>query len=208
MLQKIAYFDERLFLWLNNNLRSPLSDIFLGYSTWLGDGLVLFPLCLILAFIFDRPHFKRNVVLLAVVLVVSGLINSSLKDYFDRMRPLAKFGGWKESGVWHPGPNETYTVMFKPFMYGSFPSGHCASFFGAVTLFGIFYRRLTAGLLFLGLIVMVSRVYVGAHFPLDTVGGAVIGALTAFVVFRAYLASLPLLSKFWGDAGEVKRTRL
>ncbi|MBI4431708.1 MAG: phosphatase PAP2 family protein [Candidatus Omnitrophica bacterium] len=208
MLENIAYFDEQLFLFLNNNLRSPFGDIYFGYSTWLGDALVLYPLCVFLAFLFDRPHFKRNIILITIVLILGGLINSALKDHFNRMRPLAKFGGWKESGLWYPGPNEKFTIMFRPFMYGSFPSGHCAAFFGAVAIFSLLYRKLTGLLLLLGLIIMLSRVYVGAHFPLDTVGGAAIGALTAFAVFRSYLVLFPSISKLGGDAGVVKRTRL
>ena len=208
MLEKIAYFDERLFLTINNGLRSPFGDLFLGYSTWLGDGAVLFPLSLILAFMFDRPHFKRNAVLISITLLLGGLISSYLKDYFDRMRPLAKFGGWKESGLWHSGPNEKFTIMFKPFMYNSFPSGHCAAIFGVATIVSFLYRRLTGLMFLLGFIVMLSRIYVGVHFPLDTVGGAVIGTLTGFVVFKLYLALLPSISKLRGDAGAVKRTRL
>lgn len=208
MLEKIAYYDERLFLKINNSLRSPFGDIFLGYSTWLGDGAVLFVASVILAYVFDRPHFKRNFILISVALLLGGLMSTSLKAYFDRMRPLAKFGGWRESGLWHPGPHEKFTIMFEPFMYNSFPSGHCAGFFSVATIVSLLYKRLS-GLMFLtGFIVMLSRIYVGVHFPLDTLGGAAVGALSGFIVFKIYRALPPSISKFWGDAGAVKRTRL
>lgn len=58
--------------------------------------------------------------------------------------------------------------------YG-FPSNHAANTFAAAMLLSAFYPRLTASAFLIAALVGYSRVYVGAHFPLDVLGGAAIG---------------------------------
>jgi undecaprenyl-diphosphatase len=56
------------------------------------------------------------------------------------------------------------------------PSGHAStSFAGAVVLTAL-VRRAAPALFVLALLVAVSRVYVGVHYPLDVVAGAALGA--------------------------------
>lgn len=205
MLETIAQFDQQLFLTLNNDFRSLFGDIFLGYTTWLGDGFVLYIVGFLISWKWDRPHLKRNAVLLLVAVLLAGLCAHFLKEHFQRLRPLGKFGGWKGDGFWDSGPNETYHVMFRPLMYKSFPSGHCLATFSAVSLFSSLYPRRTFLFIFVGIVVMISRVYVGAHFPLDTVAGALLGTALGYFIYRIHPV---LLSRLWGDAGAVKRTRL
>jgi undecaprenyl-diphosphatase len=63
-----------------------------------------------------------------------------------------------------------------------FPSGHAAV---AAALTFVVWRHLGprwgAAALGVALIVMLGRMYVGAHLPLDLVGGAALGAVTAGV---------------------------
>ena len=65
----------------------------------------------------------------------------------------------------------------------SFPSDHATLMFAlAVSLLLSPLRRFGLALLPLGLAVGWGRVYLGAHFPLDILGGAVLGALCALIV--------------------------
>ncbi|MDP3725155.1 MAG: phosphatase PAP2 family protein [Nanoarchaeota archaeon] len=66
----------------------------------------------------------------------------------------------------------------------SFPSGHAILFF-ALSFFLLFFAK-KAGVLFLfaSLVVSLFRVVAGAHYPSDILGGMVLGALAAFIVFQ------------------------
>ncbi len=68
-----------------------------------------------------------------------------------------------------------------------FPSSHASNLFAQATLFSWAYPRLTAAVFALASVVGFSRVYLGKHYPLDVLGGAVFGALCgalAIVVLR------------------------
>jgi undecaprenyl-diphosphatase len=64
----------------------------------------------------------------------------------------------------------------------SFPSGH-ATFFMALA-FSIFYFHKKAGYFFIAcaLVIGVARIMAGVHYPVDILGGFVLGALIAYLV--------------------------
>ena len=64
----------------------------------------------------------------------------------------------------------------------AFPSGH-ATFFMALA-FSIFFFHKKAGYVFMffALVIGVSRIIVGVHFPVDILGGLILGVLVAYLV--------------------------
>jgi undecaprenyl-diphosphatase len=66
----------------------------------------------------------------------------------------------------------------------SFPSGHAATSFAAATIMSFAFPRLAPFLFVLAALVAWSRVYVGVHYPLDIIGGAVLGVLVAIALRR------------------------
>lgn len=66
----------------------------------------------------------------------------------------------------------------------SFPSGHAAFYFGLSTIVYFYNKKL--GILFLvsSLLISVSRVFVGVHWPSDIMAGAIIGVFSGWLIMR------------------------
>ncbi|MDP9285952.1 MAG: phosphatase PAP2 family protein [Actinomycetota bacterium] len=59
----------------------------------------------------------------------------------------------------------------------SFPAGHAATAFAGAVVLSVVAPRLAPAFLGLAVLIAISRVYVGVHYPTDVLAGAVLGAL-------------------------------
>ena len=65
----------------------------------------------------------------------------------------------------------------------SFPSGHAAFFFAMATAIYFYNKKWGIGFFIGAILITISRVIAGVHYPSDIIGGMVVGILTACVVF-------------------------
>ena len=79
----------------------------------------------------------------------------------------------------------------------SFPSNHATNHFGiAVFLICVFYRRWKAILpigLFWASLVCFAQIYVGVHYPIDILAGAILGTCIAFFTYYIYKKFKPAI---------------
>ena len=66
----------------------------------------------------------------------------------------------------------------------SFPSGHAATSFACATVLAFAAPRLAVPLYLLAVAIAYSRVYVGVHYPIDVLGGAILGVAVATALLR------------------------
>jgi undecaprenyl-diphosphatase len=103
-----------------------------------------------------------------IAIALSDVSAMALKAVIDRPRPPLRYA-------------EPKTLVSLPHD-GSFPSGHAATSFAAATMLSFAFPRLAPLLYVLAAAVAFSRVYVGVHYPLDVIAGAILGVLVAVVV--------------------------
>ena len=75
----------------------------------------------------------------------------------------------------------------------SFPSDHTTLAFAVAIAVWQFNRRAGIALLIFGVLVAVARVFVGAHYPGDVIGGAVLGAITSLIILS--LVEVPVMRR-------------
>ena len=140
-------------------------------------GFIWWVLALITAvFPARRPAAWRLLLALIFTFVIS---DYALKPIFDRPRPFDSIPA-------------LVVVDARP-RTPSFPSGHAAmAMAGAIA--GARMLPLTAWVLWpLAVVVAISRVYVGVHWPSDVIAGAAVGAACAWFVLGGRLCYKPII---------------
>jgi undecaprenyl-diphosphatase len=205
-MDSVETFNLWLFFFINNDLKSPLGDVLLGYTTYLGDGWILFPVslfCLVWFGRHDWKQFRWHLAVIVVAAALGGICVQSLKSFFQSPRPLSFFEGAIQNG------SVMVNVMFDKLYSRSFPSGHSQTALTFATFFAWVIglqrtwspRQITAAqtmCFVLAVVTSLSRVYVGAHFPRDIVAGAALGvALTklTILIFSRWIPQKTMMTK-------------
>lgn len=155
--------NVQLFQLLNHSL-SPIGLGFWSHLTMLGDTTL--GLMLILPFVGRRPDIVWKFVLAAVL---ASLWSHGLKSIFSSLRP---------AGVL---PLDSFQIFGPVLAHNAFPSGHTTTIFllaGLVCLHSV-KEGMKWAILGLALLVALSRIACGAHWPLDVLGGMLGGWLSA-----------------------------
>jgi undecaprenyl-diphosphatase len=177
LIQRIAELDLRWFLYLNsfhNDYWDTIMLMITRKETWL-------PFYAIILFFIIKNYRSKwwiIVLFLALDVLLADQISVLFKDTFQRFRPV------HNPDIEHM----VHNVLRKGGLYG-FVSSHAANAF-AITIFltRIFRNRgFWVLMIFWSLIFSYSRIYSGVHYPLDIVGGAFLGWLIGFGVYKAMM---------------------
>ncbi|MGB4761903.1 MAG: phosphatase PAP2 family protein [Candidatus Saccharimonas sp.] len=166
----LASFDATIGNWIHT-LPAWLHGLMYSVS-FIGQPLITIPIVVAIGILATTAQQYRLLIASIVALGTYG-VNSILKELFHRARPDT---GYAEQMIL-----ETY----------SFPSGHAASsvvIFGLIALIAWYSLpqpyALIAAILLVVLILLIglSRVYLGAHYPTDVVIGWCVGLVGLAII--------------------------
>ncbi|MDR2801974.1 MAG: 1-acylglycerol-3-phosphate O-acyltransferase, partial [Prevotellaceae bacterium] len=176
MLDFIITIDKQVFLFLNSLHCAWLDPLMLfasGKWSWvlLYAGMLFF-------FFWKRPWKAGVLAFLAVALTfaLTDQLGGVIKHAVLRPRPCQELAGL------------LYSLEDCGGRFASFVSNHAANMFGSATISALIFRKrhYTVGIYAWAALVAYSRIYVGKHYPLDLLGGALLGITLGYLVFLLY----------------------
>jgi undecaprenyl-diphosphatase len=175
MIEQILEFDKNLFIFLNN----------LGNETWdwfwifITNKFSMIPFYIFMVYVLFRAFgtaFWRPFLFTILTVVLCDRISVELfKKVFERLRPTH---------------DESMIGLFRALegkggLY-TFVSSHATNVFGMTTWFYLLLKDKYPAVKWMfvwAAIVAYSRVYVGKHYPIDILGGAILGYFIGRFVF-------------------------
>lgn len=160
-------------------LLNPLHFKFLDYlfrgATFLGDGIFIISLAIVLWFL-KRKHLSLMIV---AGYVISGIPVQVIKTLVDAPRPALFL-----KSIHYLHFVEGVTLH----NYNSFPSGHTASVFALALILSIYFKNKWSSLILLLLAAAVgySRIYLSQHFLEDVTVGSIIGVLSGMAAWLLF----------------------
>lgn len=168
MEEILVNLEGPILLWIQEYIRNEFLTPVVTFITHLGDSGFIWILLTVICLVFART--RKTGVLLTFSLLLNFLVNNLvLKNLVARTRPYEAVEGLHR--------------IIEAQSDFSFPSGHTGcSFAAAVVLFVVCPRKVGIPAMILAVLIALSRLYVGVHFPTDVLGGAIIGTAAALFV--------------------------
>ncbi len=182
LMNKLESIDRAIVLFVNG-LHTPLLDEIMWF---LSGRFSLIPLYLLLLILLKSQNSWRNTFIILSGLTLSILLADQIsvhlfKNGFERYRPSHNEELKPLLHFYEVKPGEYYQGG----KYG-FVSSHAANFFALIAFIFPFYKEIKnwilAGLILVGILVAISRIYLGVHYFSDVLVGATLGILVGFSI--------------------------
>lgn len=163
-LNKLVRMDIAIFNFFNQKLKCMALDLIMPLFTHLAGFTSVVGICLI--FSLSIPSVPGRNILGAVFF--AQLAAQTIKFMFKRIRPHIKLSG--------------VNIFDKLMQYDpSFPSAHTATIVALAGVIAIKHPLFFLPLVILCVLVGISRIYLGQHYPSDVIFGAAIGIIASII---------------------------
>jgi membrane-associated phospholipid phosphatase len=168
MIEQLRSIDTSLFITINQGLSNQLFDAIMPVITSVKYWIPLYVVGILwLLYMRTRNSIKCAIVLLIGILISDPLNSRVIKEIVNRERPCNTM---TDVNLRIPKPGGK-----------SFPSSHAVNNAMAAIILIRYFPSLRYYVILLAFIIGFSRVYVGAHYPFDILGGFIIGTILGLV---------------------------
>jgi undecaprenyl-diphosphatase len=185
MLEQLIHYDQELFLLINQVFSNPFFDwlmpILRNPYTWA-------PLYLFLIIFLIRNYKKKGIVMLVFFIMTFGIADSTssslIKPEVMRIRPCNDVL-FKDQVKLRVRCGSGY----------SFPSSHATNHFALGMFLLVIFRKRWKPIIWLSLgwaaSISFAQIYVGVHYPIDILMGALLGSIIGILTASIFLYFQP-----------------
>ena len=179
--------DSSLFYFINSTLSNSIFDFMFVPLHKPQNHLILILLFLSILIYYIYNYRKKGLFILMLTIfgfIITDFTGSIIKNFELRKRPYMI-----EEEVRIPNgikiikdQNNNYkeTESSKK----SFPSNHASNIFFICSFLSYIYKNKKKYFISFAILVSISRVYIGVHYPLDIISGAIIGITISFIIIK------------------------
>jgi membrane-associated phospholipid phosphatase len=175
--EKLEKLDQWLFIQVNSHFTNPFFDAVMPFMREANNWIPLYLFLIVFALLNFKTKGGWWILFFIVTVALTDLIgNYGFKHNFQRIRPCGDPDFFMHVRLLVDHCSTGY----------SFTSNHAANHFGIGTFFYITMRPIlkkwaVTGWIWAG-IICYAQVYVGVHYPLDVLGGALLGLLIGTLI--------------------------
>ena len=187
MIDILLKIDSNLFYFINSKLSNPILDFIFVPIHKPQKNLFLIVLILLILCWYIYKHKKKA--LLIIMFLISGIlitdqIGRTIKNIELRKRPYMTEKIIKIPNQIDIKKDQNDNYKENNMAKKSFPSNHAANIcFISFFLSYMYYNR-RKYFITLAILVSISRVYIGVHYPLDIMVGALIGITVGYLMIK------------------------
>ncbi|MBA4310765.1 MAG: phosphatase PAP2 family protein [Chlorobiaceae bacterium] len=188
-MQDFLYsIDLNLFYFFNHTLSNKLFDRFFSQITQVDNWFIAY--IILIGILFFKGGTRGKIATLMIILLITASDQTGLliKNFFERVRPCNAL----TDALLPIGCTGAY----------SFPSNHALNNFAAAFFFYKLYPNLKYVLFISAFLISFSRLYLGLHYPSDSIAGAMLGIGIGYLFVLLQLR----IEKYFENRGNKKPT--
>jgi undecaprenyl-diphosphatase len=166
--------DKILFILINIELANPVTNFIMPIVTSDNVLRISYGIVMLLLLWKGNARVRWMVLFSALVLLISDQLSSAvLKNIFERPRPCQIMSD--------------INLLVGCGSGFSMPSSHALNAFAQAAFWGAFFKKAQSYLIIIAILIAVSRIFVGVHYPGDALVGSIIGSIIGIIVAAIFM---------------------